>query len=211
MKKLIALAFIIASLLITPQLALANYGYFGAPGVPSTQLIINKLVQNPINSVFVDNLSTSDPRFLPGQRVTFRIDVKNNGQTDLTNVTVSDRLPDQVTFVSGPVNASGNMVTRNIDSLKVGEVKSFTVVASVKSADQLPAGQVVCQSNFSQASVNGASAQDSASFCIETRILGVVSELPITGPEMAAVVLIGSTLLLLASVLLIKMSGFKIG
>jgi len=45
--------------------------YGGSTTCMPSDLIINKQVQNPVNGVFVDNLTVSDPTFAPAANVLF--------------------------------------------------------------------------------------------------------------------------------------------
>jgi uncharacterized repeat protein (TIGR01451 family)/LPXTG-motif cell wall-anchored protein len=66
------------------------------------------------------------------QEFTYQVTVKNTGETDLTNATVSDTAPAGVTFIKSDTGSvSGNAWTTTISSLKIGESKSFAITAKV--------------------------------------------------------------------------------
>jgi uncharacterized repeat protein (TIGR01451 family)/LPXTG-motif cell wall-anchored protein len=66
------------------------------------------------------------------QEFTYEIVVKNTGDIDLTNLTVSDKAPNGVTFVKASAGTiSGNAWSHTIASLKIGQSISFTLTAKV--------------------------------------------------------------------------------
>lgn len=192
MKKLFA---IIAGLLflILPQPAFAQY-VVQTPS-PNSQININKLVQDPRNGNFVENLNSNEFLFGVNQEIDFRLDVRNTGQTDLNNIAVSDTLPAQLAFLSGPgaFSDSTNTLNFSVDKLSPGETKTFVVKSKVRTTFE---GNV-CVTNFSQASVNNLVSQDTAVVCLGKAILPSLRELPKTGVSSVALYL--STSLLFAS------------
>jgi uncharacterized repeat protein (TIGR01451 family)/LPXTG-motif cell wall-anchored protein len=151
----------------------------------SKQLNLNKQVKHPENGQYVENLQFGDVRFLPEQEISFKIEVKNNGQTELTNIQVKDTLPNFLDFVSGPGNydASSRTLNFTVDKLRQGESKSYEVKAKVKNAEELQANMATCITNFAEARVDELVSQDTAALCIESRVLGITRELPKTGSE----------------------------
>ena len=101
MKKLLAILVALASIfqLLTSNVD-AQYGQYGPYGgpEPSLSIMVDKMVGKPVankgdsNGDYVDNLSPSDPRFVPGQEVFFKIKVKNTSDIKLKSVTVNDVL-----------------------------------------------------------------------------------------------------------------------
>lgn len=171
---------------------------------PTGVLFIDKKVKNPQTGELVESLSANGPTFLPGQEVSFRIEVKNNGLADMHNIQVQDKLPDFVDFISGPgsFDKGAKALTWNIDKLKPGEFKLFDVKIQVKTQKDLPDLDLPCVTNFIQVQQDKNIAQDSAVFCIQTKVLGTVPELPKTGPQETAIILIGSSTLLIMSIYL---------
>src|ERR1017187_8685888 len=89
---------LISFLIFTPSGVLAQqYG-----NNQSTQLNLNKMVQDPATGNFVDNLGTSNTIFNAGQNVDYRLVLSNNGNTSFGFVDVTDTLPSYLNFVSGP-------------------------------------------------------------------------------------------------------------
>lgn len=185
MKKLFILLSLIV-LLSIPQTTLGAGINASCPDVygvscPSGNILLNKLIKNPQTGEWVDSLSASSVTFLAGQEVNFRIEVKNIGQTDLDNVSVEDKLPDFLDFVQGPGSFDKNSKTLkwSIDKLRVGESKLFDIKAKV--TQNLPDMGLSCVTNFAQAKKDQMVAQDTSLFCIQTKILGEMRELPKTG------------------------------
>lgn len=191
MKKLLFLS--ILSLFLVAQPVNAQYVVTTPP--PKIQkLFLNKWVFNPVNNSFVDNLSISDTHFLAGQIVTFKVEVKNTGDNTLQNVAVKDKLPDFVEFNSGPgtFDASTKTLNFNIDRLEPGESKAYEIKVRIKPENLLPQNQSTCITNFAEARANDLMSQDTAVFCIESKILAPVQELPKTGPAQTSAVFLGS-------------------
>lgn len=208
MTKKIFNSFIIVALValnfsfLLPKVALAQYQPIVSQ--PSVIVGIIKEVKNPASGIFVKNLSARDFAFLPLQNVEFRITVRNNGQTGLTNIQVKDQLPDFVDFVSGPGSFDTGTRSLNftVDSLNPAESKSYSVIAKVLSQDKGGNVSNVCLTNFAQATVSGMNISDTAVFCIGSKVLGNVSELPITGPENTLFILWEASAFLILGLLL---------
>jgi len=146
------------------------------------QLWINKQVKHPTTGSFVDNLSITDPHFLPKQEVVFRIEVKNVGNEDINDIDVKDILPDYVDFVSGLNGSDGSRtLSLRIDRLTPNESKTFEIKTNVKDESALPSNMVTCVTNMAEGRFKWIVNQDTASFCIERKVLGAVKELPKTG------------------------------
>ena len=171
---------------------------------------IEKKVADPISFetkggtttyTYIDNIQSGDVRkYVPGQTVPFQLVVTNTGSKTLTNIKVTDKLPDYITFVSGPAKASvdGKTIIITIDKLAAGESKTIEIVGQVASAGELPADQdTVCVFNQSFVEVNGLKDQDNAQVCIRKTSVGgklpvhpapVVKKTPPTGPEALALI-----------------------
>ncbi len=141
---------------------------------------------NPQTGSFVDNLGLNDPKYSPGQEVTFQINVTNTGNSSLSNINVTDIFPQFIDFVSGPGNF--NQTTRNlsfsIDTLSPNQTKTFTIVGMVNS--NIPQNtNTTCVVNQAVAvTQNGNEAQDNAQFCIaETAPTTTKGGLPILPPS----------------------------
>lgn len=146
--------------------------YGGGQTCVEGNIAVNKKVQNPQSNSFVDNLSISEPKFSAGQNVTFQINVTNNDST-INKITVKDVFPQFAHFVSGPGNfdANTNTLTFDVNDIKAGQSKSFTVVAKIDDASKFPfSSGTTCVVNQAIVSAdNGQNAQDNAQFCIELK------------------------------------------
>lgn len=145
-------------------------------------------------------MSVSDPKFGVNQTVTFKITVKNTSNSKLTNLTLTDTLPDYVDFVSGvgSFDSKTKVLTIKLDKLDAGEARDFFVQAKVK--DVLPKDQnVTCVVNQAMVTVGDKKSQDNAGFCIEKVVNPTVTKgglkvfppttvekTPETGPEAIA-------------------------
>lgn len=168
---------------------------YGVSQPPSRQLLIDKKVLDPRNNQFVDNLIINQFLFLPEQEVKFRIEVRNTGQTDWQNISVRDVLPKEVTFVAGQgtYDTNTHILTFTINELKAGDSKFLDLTVKVKSESEL-GFNVNCVSNLVEMSMDKSVQQDTASFCIQKKVLGVVSELPITGPKSMPILFVSTIL-----------------
>lgn len=195
--KQIVTAFLIFFCLFAPSTTFAQY--IGATTTqPARQFLVEKKILNPQNNQFVDNLNLEQQTFLPNQEVTFRITITNIIQSDLRNIVITDRLPDVLNFIStsfGSYDSATKTITLKIDSLKVGESKTFEIKAKIKPAEEL-SNNVTCQTNLARGMVNNMVEEDTASFCIQKQVLQTTPTLPTTGPAQTLEVMVLSTLFL---------------
>lgn len=154
--------------------------YGGTETCRPSDLLINKQVQNPVSGIFVENLNTGDPTFLPGSNVLFQLTIQNvSGQT-FNPVVVKDVLPTYLTFVSGPgtYDESNRTLTFSLENLIAGETRNIQIMAKV-----LPtSASFVCMNNYAEARADivGRFDSDTAQFCIKTTVLGATT-LPVAG------------------------------
>lgn len=147
------------------------------------EVFLNKLVRNPSTGEYVDNLGPNDPKYRPDWEVLFRIIVKNSGDQALSNVTVSDRLPQFVEFVSGPgtYDSKTRMITLTLENLAGGASQTFEIKTKVVPVDQLPGDKsVACPVNVVDATSDREKDHDESQFCIEKEF--VVPTVPQAGP-----------------------------
>lgn len=188
--------------LSSPVLA-QQYGQYGP--APSLSIVVDKLVNKPGQSEFVDNLSPSDPRFTLSQDVFFRLKVKNPTDQTLTSVTVKDFLPDFIEFVEGPgsFDISNKTLTLNAGDFGPQEEKVYDLKVRVVAQDKLPSDKsIVCVVNRAQASNSQVSDEDTAQLCVEKQVTGAV-QVPAAGPEMG-LALIGLNMLGLSAGLYLR-------
>lgn len=183
---------------VLASLALAQYGCppYGAECPPASRLVVDKLVRDPSQSgkggdVFVDNLTLFDYRFSPSEEIIFKIKIKNTGNIAFNQVNLQDLLPSVADFLleDGALRSDIREINTTLYNLESGQTQEVYVRTRVKPANQIPGG-IFCQE---AGAVNRAIAraenqpdtEDTSSFCVENRVLGVVPEQPKAGPEMA--------------------------
>ncbi len=161
-----------------------------APG----RLQINKKVFNPSSQTFVDNLGLSDRRFVSGEKVSFQIIVQNVGESALTNVKITDTLPQQLKLTSSATSFT-------ITNLAPGASEERQIQAEVVFSDNMPkGGGTQCVVNTAGAKSNEEEHdQDTAQVCIEQKAVAlpaaqviIPKQLPPTGPNDWALYLGGS-------------------
>ncbi len=207
---LLGTLFVTFLLLSFARSANAQYGYGG--GTFTYSILVNKLVGKPINSKggttleYVDNLSSSDPRFQPGQEVMFQVKIKNTSTTNLTNVTFKDFVPSYLEPVEGPgsYDSANRTITLSAGDFSVDQEKIYYLKMRVVGQDSLPSDKgLFCVVNKAQAYNDQTADDDTAQLCIEKQVKpGVV--VPQAGPEMGIVVLSGELTLLGLGILLRK-------
>src|SRR5688572_7626120 len=141
MKKLLIgiISFFLFTGLTSPAFA-QNYGNGGSrpTGAPQSSVIsINKTVQKPGTSTFVENLDSNDPKFQPGATVPFSITVTNTVTTTLTNIQVTDSFP---TYMVNSADQKSTAVF-SIPTLEVGKSQTFTFNGTIASASAVPQNQ----------------------------------------------------------------------
>ncbi len=148
------------------------------------QVLLDKTVRNPSTGIFVDNLGLSDPKYRPQWTATFRVTVKNSGDQTLNKVTVVDKLPQFVDFMSGPgsYDSKNRTLTWEVNNLAGGASQVFEIKARVVHVAVLPSDKsVVCPVNVVDAKSNGQTDRDESQFCIQKEL--VVPQVPTAGPE----------------------------
>ena len=169
----------------------------GQTCITTGAISVSKKVQNPQTGQFVDNLSSNDPHFGPGDTITFKIFLTNTGGSTIAQTKVIDTLPSFVSFVSGPGTFDPNTrnLTFTVDNLNTGETRDVgTIQVQVIDAKGLPDG-VTCEPNSASATTNtGQMSQTTSVFCIQKTVTtkgglpvfppSQVTTTPPTGPEL---------------------------
>lgn len=214
--SLLALAFCVSLLATSVEAGngtYGQYGQYGQYGSPSStqSILIDKTIASGETTkggvqTFVDNMSLSDPKFKPGDTITFRLKVKNTADTLISDVKVVDFMPTSLDMVSGGALRTDGAIIINAGDFKPGEEKTYTIKARVKSQDQLPSDKgVFCELNKVRVESEKASDEDTAQFCIEKQVVGV-KQVPQAGPE-AGLLLFGGEIITLTAGIYLKRKG----
>lgn len=181
MKKLstiliVAALFLVLSLFAMPAKATVYCDTQYGEVCREIEILIDKMVWDPANGKFVDNLGINDYKFAPDEEITFRLEIKNVGDETFAEIDVRDYLPDYLEHVSGDIDFE-------IKDLDPGETETREFKAKVVSADKFPSDEsIICVVNRAEAWNGDEKDEDTAQVCMEKKVLGV-AELPPTGPE----------------------------
>ncbi|GAB3618660.1 hypothetical protein GCM10027416_32170 [Okibacterium endophyticum] len=157
------------------------------------QLQIDKTVDRPTVSV--------------GEDVVYTVTVRNTGQIDAADLTVTDRLPEGATFLSSNPSArvDGRTLTWTIDALAVGAQASFTVTVRYHEAGSYANTATVSNPSgpWKPVDVQHACADNESAACASVGVLtlamtGATSMLTVFGIAFAVLVM-GLLLMLAAS------------
>lgn len=157
--------------------------YGGTTTCAPTDLTVNKQVKNPVTNFFVENLSTTDPAFSPGNEVLFKLTIKNASGETFNPVTVKDTFPSYLTFVAGPgtYDKPSNTLTFQLKNVIAGETRAIELLAKVSDKSAFPAGKsFFCVTNLANVSALNRKDSDTAQLCIQTQIMGATT-LPVAG------------------------------
>jgi uncharacterized repeat protein (TIGR01451 family) len=187
-------------------------GVYGNNCPPSLGLTIDKKVQNPESKDFVDNMGMNDPKFGPQQSVLFQLKVKNTGNKQLDQVFVKDLFPSVLTFAGGQgsFNVDTRTLTFEINDLKVGEERTYTVAGKIVSADKLPNEIVSCVINQAFATTNTMATSDNAQFCIQQKVTTKGGHPVYPAPKVAATPATGSESFALLGLIPAVFAGYKL-
>jgi len=169
------------------------------------EVLIDKTVRNPSTGIYVDNLGLSDPKYRPQWIVNFKVLVKNFGDQTLDKVTVTDKIPQYVDFMSGPgtYDAKNRILTWEVNNLAGGASQAFEIKARVVHSAVLPQEKsVICPVNVVDVKSDSQTDHDESQFCIEKQL--VLPQVPSAGPQHWIFSFAGLSALLTAGVYLRK-------
>jgi len=160
--------------------------YGGGQTCYEGELQVNKMVKNPSNGDYTDNLYSDNAKYSPDQEIWFQVTVRNTGNDNLTNIDVKDKFPDYVLFDSanGSWNNTDKTLTWKIDNLSPNDSKDYEIKGRIVGSGSLPndAG-TYCVNNYAEAKKDNKSASDTAYFCISKKVLGMTT-MPKTGANL---------------------------
>ena len=190
----VAAAISLSFLAFGAQTVHADYGetpsctnqYGSTVECPPNHIVINKKVRSATHTnVFVENITSADTAYSAGSEIEYDIAVTNTSNTNFATVTVIDVFPTWVTFVSGPgrYEASQNKLTYELSNLLAGQTVHNRIVVKAKDASAFP-NDLTCDivNTATATGPGGQSDQDTASLCVQTKIMGVTT-LPVAGFE----------------------------
>ncbi len=177
------------------------YGSYGQyEPTPSKAILIDKQVAKPSDEKgggnsqdYADNLSPSDPRFVPDQHVFFKLIVKNTSDTELTDVEVTDSVPDFLVPVAHPGNfdSDSREITFNAGDFAIDEEKTYILEMKFVGDGDLPDDHsITCVVNEARAKSDDVEDEDTAQACVEKQVdeESTIETIPSTGPELMGLV-----------------------
>jgi uncharacterized repeat protein (TIGR01451 family) len=185
--------------------------YGGTQECKASDLTVNKQVRNPSTGIFVENLTTTDPTYVGGSEISYRLIITNNSGETFNPVHVKDILPSYISgFIAGSpgtfdYDSENHWVTFDVPNLYAGETRSFDLRFRVADTANFPAGKsLFCISNVAEVRSLNRFDSDSAQACLGEG--EVLSTLPVAGFSDLAVIIpfIGVTL---GGVALLKKKG----
>ncbi len=162
---------------------------------------VDKKVIDPSTQTPVDNITQNDHLYGSGSTMTFQIIVQNTGQNAISGLSVNDKLPSELTYISGGqgYDQTTRIMTQTLN-LQPGETQTITLSARTSTdSGMIP---VKCVTNSVTASTQALEAQDQAQACYSSSVLGAsstttkggltitptnpITKYPGTGPEHVA-------------------------
>lgn len=143
--------------------------YGATVACPPVDLTVNKQVKHPTSGLFVENILSTDTPYSPGAEVLYRLVIKNASGETMNPVTVTDELPAEETFVSGPGIYStpgkpGGKLTFTLENVIAGETRTVEVLVKVEAATPTKCDIVNTAKVTSPARPSGD--DDTASICV---------------------------------------------
>ncbi len=157
---------------------------------------------------YVDNFTSADTTFAPGDYVYFRIVVKNVTSDTIERFNIHDLVPPYLEPVEWPskggYNGSTRIIRWTIEDFAPGEEETYYLKMRVMDADQLPEYNLILQINkaqtdrdsaydTSQLYIKQSDIKDGTDTSASTNTFAGLEQFPATGVEMQ--LLIGATLL----------------
>ena len=160
--------------------------YGGGQTCYEGELRVDKMVKNPSNGEYTDNLYSDNTKFSPDQEIWFKVTVKNTGSDTLNDTELKDKFPNYVLFTSGngSWNDTDKTLTWKVDSLAPNESKSYEIKGKIIGSNSLPNDSgIYCINNYAEAKKDNKIASDTSYFCINNQVLGMTT-MPKTGSNL---------------------------
>lgn len=210
MKKIFALLAIVFLFFVVAFSVSAGCGGQYESPCQSYSILVDKMVQKPGTSDYVDNLSVSDPRYKPSEYVMFKVVIKNASTTTFGGMTAKDYVPSYLTPIEGPgtFDSTTRIISWDAGAFAVDEQKTYYFKMQIDPQANLPADKgLFCLINKAQAWSNTTTDDDSSQFCIEKQIpmvkgVSTVVTVPAAGPEFGLIILSGEILALGTGILM---------
>lgn len=141
-------------------------------------LSIDKQVEDPQTKKYIDSLTTVS-NFLPsGEKMTFRITIKNTSNKTISKILLEDTLPSSLTYNSGDgrYDAKTHKFSDIIEKLDKGQSRTYTLTTSVN-LDKLNASSA-CSINHAMITQNNKKGSDYVKLCINASQKGANSQPP---------------------------------
>ncbi|NMC36622.1 hypothetical protein GYA49_06305 [Candidatus Beckwithbacteria bacterium] len=163
--------------------------YGGGEVCDEYDIDLDKVVWNPSEDKWQDNIDSSTYLFKDGQEVKFELRVKNTGDRKIHEITLRDIFPSYLNWTSGGSWLSDSQKSEfKIYDLEAGSTVTKTVYAKFVGKDDLPSG-ITCVTNKGEVyTKHDGSDTDTSTICVsrEAKVLGVTT-LPATGPNVPVI------------------------
>lgn len=144
----------------------------GESCIQTEPITVNLQVQHPETDQYVDNLSAQQALFDPGEAVSFRIAIRNTGDKVVSDLTITDILPEYIDFVrgDGKFDRNTHSFSFTIDELGSEENRVYFLEGRIANRNSLPnTTQPTCVFNQVAVSFGKNTSQDNARLCIAAR------------------------------------------
>lgn len=148
---------------------------------PPNNIVVNKKVRLATSTnIFVENITSRDVPYMPGEEVEYDIAVTNTSNDNFATVTIIDIFPEEVEFVSGPgrYEKEFRKLTYEISDLKAGQTAHNRMTVKILRNVAVPDCEVV--NTVTATGPGGQSDSDTANLCINIR---TTETLPVAGFE----------------------------
>jgi len=175
LNTVLVLSALVTAGLISAMPAKAQYY---SQGEEKLSIVVDKTISDIVDANYYDNISASKRIFREKDKIDFKIVVQNSGNSTLTGIKVIDYLPNYLQVINGFGATNNNQVETIIDSLGVGETKTYNIRAVISGT---PVEKIINQkwqmTNRVCVSNDRANDCDNASYFVGGKVL------PVTGNE----------------------------